>query len=349
MKKLFASILSLGFVAASLSACGGPQVMPMNPAFGQQRMLAPQQQMMMAQQSRLRGFSTPEAAAGNTLRIASYNIRNLFDGIPAPGGPPEQPKPEKELIALGEAMRAINADVVALQEVETKEVLTQFRDKYIRDMGYREVVLIDANDPRGIDVALFSRYPVIDVKTHKDLRFPVPGQGEQGFSRDLLQVRIQGPNNYIFTAFVVHLKSKHGAEAADAKRRAEAEQINRIVSEFQRQNPRENVVVLGDFNDTVQAPTIAPVVNPQVSGLGLYDIIHEEFGMQPWVFTYHPQKYRSRIDYILLNQNMKNEYIPRSVQLYKPSKEGEQWKNLFFYDASDHIPITIDLNISQDR
>lgn len=338
IKKTLTSVLSLGLMAISLSACGAPQPMPMAMAAPQfNRFAAPQQSMMMAQ-GRMRGFSDTAAASGK-LRIASYNIRNLFDGIPAPGGPAENAKPEKELVALGEAMRHINADVIALQEVENKEVLGQFRDRYIRELGYREMVLIEANDPRGIDVALISRYPVVDVKSHKDVRFPVPGQGEQGFSRDLLQVRIQGPNNYLFTAFVVHLKSQHGAEQADAKRRAEAEQINRIVGQFQRQNPRENVVVLGDFNDTVETHEIAPLVNPQVSGIGLYDIIHEEFGIQPWVFTYHPQRYRSRIDYILLNQNMKNEYIPRSVQLYKPSKQGEQWQHLYFYDASDHIPI----------
>ncbi|MBF2055578.1 MAG: endonuclease/exonuclease/phosphatase family protein [Candidatus Sericytochromatia bacterium] len=345
IKKTLTSLLSLGLMAASPAACGTPQAMPMAQF---NRFAASQPQMMMAQ-NRMRGFSDT-AAASTKLRIASYNIRNLFDGVPMPGGSAEKAKPEKELVALGEAMRHINADVIALQEVENKEVLAQFRDRYIRELGYREMVLVEANDPRGIDVALISRYPVVDVKSHKDVRFPVPGQQEQqGFSRDLLQVRVQGPNNYLFTAFVVHLKSQHGAEVADAKRFAEADQINRIVRRFQEQNPKENVVVLGDFNDVVDAAEIASVVNTRISGLGLYDIIHEEFGVQPWVFTYHPQKYRSRIDYILLNQNMKNEYIPRSVQLYKPRKEGEQWQQLYFYDASDHIPITIDLDISQDR
>jgi len=38
--------------------------------------------------------------------------------------------------------------------------------------GYPYILLIDGNDPRGIDVAILSRYPIIDVKTHI---FDLPG------------------------------------------------------------------------------------------------------------------------------------------------------------------------------
>lgn len=342
MKKVFLSTLAASFLG--LSACGQA---PMPVAF---QGAAPQLGALRAPAPGLSAASTSKAAG--TMRVATYNIRNLFDGIPnanAAEGWTERPKPEKELVALSESLHDINADVIGFQEVESLQVLTQFRDKYLRDMGYQHVVLVEGNDRRGIDVALFSRFPVSNVKSHKDLRFPVPGQGTQGFSRDLLQARINAPNNYKFTMFVAHLKSQHGDDPADIKREAEALQIQNIIGTFQKANPQENFVLLGDFNDRPEAKHISHVVNPRVSNLNLSDIIMEEMGAQPWVYTYHPKKYRSRIDYILMSQTMKREYIPKSVKLYKPFKEGNEWKKLYFYNASDHIPVTVDFNITQDK
>jgi endonuclease/exonuclease/phosphatase family metal-dependent hydrolase/predicted small lipoprotein YifL len=344
MRHLLTSLIATSTLL-SLIACGSPQLPP--------------SALQVQRAPGVRSMSATGRPATN-LRIATYNIRNLFDGKPNPGQPiiaaddaetaagPEQAKPEKELQALSVSMHEINADLIGMQEVESKATLTAFRDRFLKDMGYQEVVLVEGNDERGIDVALFSRYPVLNVKSHKDVRFPVQGQGIQGFNRDLLQVKIQGPNNYTFTVFVAHLKSQHGEAVADAKRRAEAEAANRIIREFQQANPNENVVMMGDFNDTFQTAEIAPLVSPQ-SGLGFTDIINQDLGAGPEVFSYHPSKYRSRIDYILLNQNMKREYINKSVKLYKPLKDGNTWQKLYFYDASDHIPVTIDLDLSQDK
>ncbi len=336
MKKAMSVLCSSLFLLAGIG-CGQA---PLNPSAMMPRQAGPMN---------VRANSVAPAAPGRqagTLRLATYNIRNLFDGIQDPGKEPEKAKPEKEKVALSQAIHEINADVIGLQEVENKGVLTQFRDQYLSDMGYREVVLIEGNDTRGIDVALFSRFPVTAVKSHKEVRFPVPGEAQPvGFSRDLLQVRIQGPNNYTFTVFVAHLKSQHGGDEADIRREAEARAAQQIIAAFQKANPRENVVVMGDFNDTPLQKPIQPLVN----GLGLTDIIMKDLGNDAWVFTYHPQQYRSRIDYLLLSPSMLNEYVPKSVKLYKPFKQGEQWKNLHFYDASDHIPVTIDLNITADR
>lgn len=356
MRHILSSLLAASTLVSVLTACGGAQLPPAalrnNAALQAQTAGAP-----------LRSMNSSARPAGQ-LRIATYNIRNLFDGktnpiarnkplspmataeIIAEGA--EKAKPEKELQALSVSMHEINADVIGLQEVESNPTLTAFRDRFLKDMGYKEVVLLEGNDERGIDVALMSRYPVTSVKSHKDVRFEVPGQGMQGFQRDLLQVRIQGPNNYAFTVFVAHFKSHHGGPASDVIRRAEAEAANRIIREFQQANPRENVVMMGDFNDSPDKAPLAPLLSPQ-SGLGFNDVIFSDLGSGETVFTYHPKQYRSRIDYLLVNQNMIREYQPKSVRLYKPFKEGEAWQKLFFYDASDHIPVTIDLDVSQDR
>src|SRR5690606_38316229 len=152
------------------------------------------------------------------------------------GKPAEKAKPEKELISLAKAITSLNADVIAMQEVESKSTLQKFLDKYMPNHGY-EVILLEGNDERGIDVAVISRVKVSNVKSHKNVRFPVPGVGQDGFCRDLLQVDLTAKNGYKFSVFVTHLKSKHGGEESTIKREAEATKISEILSAFHKKNP----------------------------------------------------------------------------------------------------------------
>lgn len=272
--------------------------------------------------------------------LATYNVKNLFDGIQNPGKRKEKPKPEAELIALGEAIKRIDADVIALQEVEDIGVLTQFRNRYLKGSGYQHIVLEEANDSRGIDVAVLSRFKILDYKSHKDVRFRVPDKSQlEGFSRDLLQVKISAHSQYQFTLFVAHLKSHWGGKVADAKRKAEADKIQAILNDFEKNNPQANYVLVGDFNDTPDQETLKSLLVP-TSEFRLYDCMSSELGKG--IYTYHPQKYRSRIDYILLSQAMKAEYIKQSVKIHQ-APDG------LFKKASDHLPVTAQFNVSKDK
>ena len=54
-------------------------------------------------------------------------------------------------------------DVVCAQEVESMRALGAFHDRYVRRISrrdYRHKLLIDANDPRGIDVGVLSRFRI---------------------------------------------------------------------------------------------------------------------------------------------------------------------------------------------
>lgn len=268
-------------------------------------------------------------AVPRPLRIATYNVENLFDGIrDNPRHPREKAKPKKQQRALAETLQRMDADVVVMQEVESQKTLRAFRDKYLKQMGYLEPVVIEGNDPRGIDVAVLSRLPVLSVKSHKDLKFQV-GDRQRGFSRDLLQVQLQASGNYRFTVFAVHLKSKHGGQNSDNVRAAEAQTIQRVLEDFQRQNPRANFLLLGDFNDTPDAASLKALLSP-ANSLRLVDLVAAELGIKPTVFSYHPKKYRSRIDYILVSPTMMPEYRARSVMILQHPEA---------YRASDHLPI----------
>ena len=331
-KKLFSSAISALFLSMSF-ACSDS-----NLSAPELDLTAQNVQMMATTKVKP---SNPE----KEITVATYNVENLFDGVQNKGKAAEKPKSEEQLKALSASMHDINADVIALQEVESRATLKKFKDTYLSDMNY-EIVLREGNDPRGIDVAVLTRLKVADVKSHKNVKINVPNSAPQTFSRDLLQVRLVANAKYTFSFFVTHLKSQIGGDDADAKRKAEVQKIREFMRDYEKQNKRSNYILAGDFNDVPSSESLQPILDPRASGLALHDIVWEDLGSGPDVFSFHPQEHRSRIDYILPSFGMHADYIKNSVQIHKAPKNGGD-PNMFF-NASDHLPITAKFNVSKD-
>jgi len=152
-----------------------------------------------------------------TIRLASFNCENLFarfkfekrvdpakatsDGFTVNETTFDfLNDTEKALTA--KAIQAVNADVIALMEVDNHEVLKRFRNQRLKTMGYTHTMLVDANDPRHIDVALLSRFPIVAVRSHQELK-----SGSQPlFSRDCLEADVL-LNGSRLVLFVNHFKS----------------------------------------------------------------------------------------------------------------------------------------------
>ncbi|HEY9899788.1 MAG TPA: endonuclease/exonuclease/phosphatase family protein [Pantanalinema sp.] len=288
------------------------------------------------------GKATAESAdlaPAGKFTLATYNVENLFDGSNTVLDPKTSPaKSHEDKQALASAMRELNADVVGLVEVESKATLRNFRDAYLADMGYKHMALVEGNDGRGIDVAVLSRFPITHIKSHKNAEFGVPGAPTpQQLSRDLLQVQIKPGKGYSFTVFMTHLKAHAGGAQADAKRKAEAMEIRRILRDFEGQNPRANYALMGDFNDQPTTETLKVFLEGRDRDPSLYDAL-SELGVS--AFTYHPAKYRGRIDYILLSQGIKQEYVPNSATILD-TPDAQQ--------ASDHLPAKVTIDATRDR
>ena len=91
---------------------------------------------------------------------------------------------------------AVDADVQMLCEIENRPSLVQFHDAVLKPIllatgraGYPYILLIDGNDPRGIDVAIMSRHPIMDISTHI---FDIPG-APPIFARDCAEFFLQLP------------------------------------------------------------------------------------------------------------------------------------------------------------
>jgi endonuclease/exonuclease/phosphatase family metal-dependent hydrolase len=114
------------------------------------------------------------------------------------------------------AIRELEADVLALQEVENVDTLKHFRAVALGGRkAYPYVAGIDGNDPRLIDVAVLSRLPITRVRSYQHL---LDGTSTV-FSRDCLEVDVTLPGGGSLTLYVNHLKSMLGGRGATRAKR----------------------------------------------------------------------------------------------------------------------------------
>ncbi|MDH3681654.1 MAG: endonuclease/exonuclease/phosphatase family protein [Acidimicrobiia bacterium] len=187
--------------------------------------------------------------------------------------------------AIAGRIDAMDLDVLAVQEVENRDVLREFNRTCLSN-PYPHEVVIEGNDPRFIDVGLLSRFPVANITSHRFEQHP--DRSEPVFGRDLLQVDVfnRTRRRRLFTLFINHLKSKFvpffvaDKEAAQAEntllRTQQAETVARVVDAQTRPNSR--YIVLGDMNDVPEADALRALRD---DGLGLTDALDAVVESQP--------------------------------------------------------------------
>lgn len=278
----------------------------------------------------------PREADPAIVTVATYNVLNFFDAENDPYHADESTpaKPRAELENLARTIHALDADVLALQEVENRGCLERFRDTFLSDMGYREIVLFEGNDVRGIDVAVLSRLPVGVVRSHRHVAFPDMKKKPRTFERDLLAVTIEPPGAEPFEVWVVHLKSNYeGREHAEPIRIAEGQAIRRLLDEALGRNPMARILLTGDFNDLWTSITLKTIVGTGDTAMAcpLEDVEAD-------TVTYNKPPYRSMIDFVLFSPAMEQQYIDDSYQVVSGTVVSS---------GSDHNPVKARFRVEQ--
>jgi endonuclease/exonuclease/phosphatase family metal-dependent hydrolase len=187
-----------------------------------------------------------------------------------------KPKSAAGRAAIVERIKRMDLDVLAAQEVEDIDTLRRFNADELGGM-YRHLVLIEGNDDRFIDVAVFSKLPIGDITTHQKATHP-EDPNDEVFSRDLLQVDVldKARSKKLFTLYNTHLKSQFvdpkqfntpaeveaERKRADARRRQQAETINAIIK--LQMHPTQPYILVGDMNDTPDSEPLAAFRDPRV-------------------------------------------------------------------------------------
>jgi predicted extracellular nuclease len=230
-------------------------------------------------------IALPAPMPAAPLSVATYNLGNLFDPVDDPVKDDGPSTPSTAQYAVDLARRAISIgrylgapDVVGVQEAETIGVLQDLAAQpELAPFGYR-AALIEGGDSRGIDVGLLYRSDRVSL-LQAEVRpacTPVPpegtatpcalssgGQGFLLFARPPLVARFEtiGAAAERLTVVVNHFQAPQSADGTDQSvRLAMAQHVLAVVDELRAQDPGVPVIVLGDFGDFEDSPTLLKLV-----------------------------------------------------------------------------------------
>ena len=311
---------------------------------------------------------TGEAAkpkAQGAIRLTTYNIENLFDDrddLSLSGREDDcysqdktiRAKPEAQQAAVAKAIRAIDSDIIAVEEIESFDALIEFREKHLKGLGYDHVMSIDAGADRGIQQGVLSRFPIREARVWPQM--PLPGihpelygdkpNFEAGkpivFRRSPLYVRIEVPAgsrgndaSYDLSLFIVHHKS---GKYNDYWREKETAAVVGLVANLMAIDPKANIAVLGDFNAEPADTSVKTYIDA-----GMVHA-HQNGSNDQSMQTHSSER---AIDFILVNANLKAELVPGSAFAFgTPVLPAEaDWRTAPTPSdyASDHCPVSVDI------
>ncbi len=209
------------------------------------------------------------------LSLATFNVKNLL----APRDDAERAILPERLEVLGALLRDCDADVIALQEVGSGELVRALGERAASHRAYGEPSVGGA-DARGIRCALLSRVEVLAARVHAAdaLPFPIFRNGDPApfgsripLRRGVVHARVVAPGIGPVDVLVAHFKSPlpvalrdaAGAEIAPTSARARAEgtlrsvvwraaealYVRGLVDEVLEGDSGARVAVTGDLND----------------------------------------------------------------------------------------------------
>ena len=177
------------------------------------------------------------------MKIATYNVENLFDltrdgyeykeYIPYTQSQWNQKNYKAKLENLSRVIKDIDADIITLEEIESKQALLDLR-KTLKNKGlyYQHFAIADKKNTT-IKVALLSKYPFIytrEVQVTYSYKY-----------RNILEAKFR-INNQDLYIFVNHWKSKAGPESM---RIVSAKKLRHRIEQI---GYDKNIILLGDFN-----------------------------------------------------------------------------------------------------
>ncbi|MGC4071222.1 MAG: endonuclease/exonuclease/phosphatase family protein [Nibricoccus sp.] len=281
----------------------------------------------------------PSRLWAETLTLATYNVENyvaanrMVDGVYREG----YPKPEAAKSSLRAVIRALNTDIIALQEIGPRPYLDELRrDLASEGCEYPHVEWLEAADTER-HVAVLSRRAFKLVKGHTDLTFPYFGATER-VKRGLLEVRCETAGGEL-TLFVVHLKSRFTDRPDDVesalRRAGEAVAVrDRVLTRFP-DPEKARFVIVGDCND---GPASRPLRALLARGkTTITDMLASADSRgETWTHFYRKEDKYSRVDYVLVSPALKPAVIGGVTKIF----DGEETRG-----ASDHRPVVVRLEL----
>lgn len=250
-------------------------------------------------------------------------------------------------------IRDLGADVLGVIEAESRTSLSMFSAAMLTRVGgvpYEQVMLVEGNDPRGINVGLLARpaYRVHSIRSHVDDQ----DAGGRVFSRDCCEYHLRTAGGETVAVLVNHLKSKGYGSAGDPigalRRGRQAARIAQLYRGLLAEGI-EHVAVVGDLNDDPASAALRPLL-----ATSLRDVSeHPAFDDGGRRGTYKGGNIRSKFDYVLLSPALWERttgggYFRRGV--HRGNRTANPWPvyptlTAPVHEASDHAAVWADIDL----
>ncbi|MDQ7044782.1 MAG: endonuclease/exonuclease/phosphatase family protein [Sulfurimonas sp.] len=261
-----------------------------------------------------------------TLKIATYNVENLFDlqitkyrykeYRPNTNALWNKKHYKIKLQNIAKVIKDIDADIIALQEIGSLKALKDLRFELKKQGLYYQYFSIANKKPTSIKVALLSKVPFVyskDLAVTHSYKY-----------RNILEAKfkINSQNLYIFNN---HWKAKSGPESM---RIVSAKKLRARIEEI---GLDKNIILLGDFNsdyeeyikfkrkrkhnDTHGKTGINHVLKTlEKGGDNLYNLWYQKKEKERYSYIFKAKK--EALDNIIVSQALLN---PRGISYIKDS------------------------------
>jgi len=193
-------------------------------------------------------FLLPLLLFSKPFKVATYNVENLFDAEYVGTEYDDYRKKHNwtkrmvdiKLDHVAQVICDVDADILALQEIENKNIFAQLQKKLSRVGCNYPYAVISSKKGASIQVALLSRFP---IKNTKELQVSYSPR-----VRNILEVKVEVKGRALWL-FVNHWKSR-AYRGYESKRMKYAKVLKKRLERFPKTNP---YIVLGDFNTDYDA------------------------------------------------------------------------------------------------
>jgi predicted extracellular nuclease len=282
------------------------------------------------------GIDGPAADSGpagrGAVRVATFNVHRLFDtvcdsGDCSPGAFEEastQADLDARIVELAAGIAKLDADVLALEEVEDEAVFAPLRVRLADlGLGYVTAELGETGAPASMDVAIFARGPASEIRRHRDDILTRPDGTTTTFSRELLEARVTIGDRRVIL-FAAHFRSK--VDDDPGRRYAEAVRTREIMTAASAEDATALVVLAGDLNDE---PGSAPITALENDGALVR--VAQDLPI-PDQATFAKAGRAQALDHVFVTQNGASRYVAKSAYVAHE------------VTGSDHSPLRADFD-----
>lgn len=276
-----------------------------------------------------------------TFSVATYNVQNLFD-LNIDGTEYDEFKSKKwnktayklKLNNIAKVIQEINADIIALQEVESIQALNDLQ-KLLPQYSYKNFTK-DSSSAIGVGV-LSKILPMNDVS--------IPIETKHSYYRPILHLEFKLENKN-FHIFINHWKSKRSSESY------RIDYAHALYKQIKMLPKNSDYIILGDLNSNYnenQTFEFDTKLNDTYGITGINDILnHDKDLINLWHevsifnrFSYIYKGEKTTPDHIIISQNLFDNlgvsYIDKSFKVFKP--EYLYANNSISKKYSDHLPV----------